>query len=55
LSVAVQASAAHKCDRCWHYSEDVGQHAEHPTICGRCVSNLNEAAGTGAGETRKAA
>ncbi|MFM2074489.1 MAG: Isoleucine--tRNA ligase [Pseudomonadota bacterium] len=55
LSVTVQASAAHKCDRCWHYSEDVGQHAEHPTICGRCVSNLNEAAGTGAGETRKAA
>ena len=55
LSVAVQASAAHKCDRCWHYSEDVGQHAKHPTICGRCVSNLNEAAGTGAGETRKAA
>jgi isoleucyl-tRNA synthetase len=55
LSVAVQASAAHKCDRCWHYSDDVGQHAEHPAICGRCVSNLNEAAGTGAGETRKAA
>ncbi len=55
LSVTVQASAAHKCDRCWHYSEDVGQHADHPTICGRCVSNLNEAAGTGAGEIRKAA
>ena len=55
LSVTVQASAAHKCDRCWHYSEDVGQHAEHPTICGRCVSNLAEAGGTGAGETRKAA
>jgi isoleucyl-tRNA synthetase len=55
LSVTVQASAAHKCDRCWHYSNDVGHHAEHPTICGRCVSNLNEATGTGAGETRKAA
>jgi isoleucyl-tRNA synthetase len=55
LSVTVQASAAHKCDRCWHYSEDVGQHSEHPSLCGRCVSNLNEAAGTGAGETRRAA
>jgi isoleucyl-tRNA synthetase len=55
LTVEVKASEATKCDRCWHYSEDVGQHAEHPTICGRCVSNLNEAAGTGTGETRKAA
>ncbi|MDX1915259.1 MAG: isoleucine--tRNA ligase [Methylophilus sp.] len=37
-----------KCDRCWHYREDVGSHAEHPTICGRCVSNL-----FGTGEVRK--
>jgi isoleucyl-tRNA synthetase len=29
-----------KCERCWHYREDVGSHAEHPSICGRCVSNL---------------
>ncbi|NOT67899.1 MAG: isoleucine--tRNA ligase [Methylophilaceae bacterium] len=36
-----------KCERCWHYREDVGAHAEHPTICGRCVSNL-----FGAGEPR---
>ncbi len=36
-----------KCGRCWHYRADVGAHAEHPTICGRCVSNL-----FGAGEER---
>jgi isoleucyl-tRNA synthetase len=29
-----------KCERCWHYREDVGTATEHPTICGRCVSNL---------------
>ena len=29
-----------KCERCWHYVADVGTHAEHPTICGRCVGNL---------------
>ncbi|MBP7970435.1 MAG: hypothetical protein KAZ08_01245, partial [Aquaspirillum sp.] len=33
-----------KCERCWHHTADVGQHAEHPTLCGRCVSNI---AGTG--------
>jgi isoleucyl-tRNA synthetase len=26
-----------KCDRCWHWENDVGQNAEHPTLCGRCV------------------
>ena len=36
----VSASKHAKCDRCWHYREDVGASAEHPSICGRCVSNL---------------
>lgn len=40
LHIAVNASTHTKCDRCWHYREDVGADAEHPTICGRCVSNL---------------
>jgi isoleucyl-tRNA synthetase len=26
-----------KCERCWHWETDLGQNAEHPTICGRCV------------------
>jgi isoleucyl-tRNA synthetase len=29
-----------KCERCWHYRADVGADPRHPTICGRCVSNL---------------
>lgn len=29
-----------KCERCWHYRADVGAHAEHPTLCGRCHGNL---------------
>jgi isoleucyl-tRNA synthetase len=48
LALAVQASDATKCERCWHYSTDVGSVTEHPTICKRCASNLY-----GAGETRK--
>ena len=39
-----------KCERCWHYSPDVGSDAAHPTICGRCSSNLY-----GSGEIRTVA
>ncbi|MFP5323813.1 MAG: class I tRNA ligase family protein, partial [Gammaproteobacteria bacterium] len=55
LAITVTPSTATKCERCWHYADDVGAHADHPTLCGRCVSNLAEAAGTGAGETRTVA
>ena len=48
FGVRAQPSPHTKCDRCWHYREDVGQHAGHETICGRCVSNIE-----GPGETRK--
>ncbi len=40
LSVATTAAKAAKCERCWHYRDDVGQDPEHPTLCGRCTSNL---------------
>jgi isoleucyl-tRNA synthetase len=48
LQVSTQACAAEKCERCWHYREDVGHDAAHPTLCGRCTSNLY-----GTGEVRK--
>lgn len=38
--ILVKPSLHNKCERCWHYVADVGAHAEHPTICGRCVSNI---------------
>ena len=40
-------SAHTKCVRCWHHRADVGQHTEHPELCGRCVDNVS-----GAGESR---
>ena len=43
----VSVSQDTKCDRCWHYAPDVGVNPAHPTLCGRCDSNLY-----GAGETR---
>ena len=40
LQIKVTPSTYTKCERCWHYRADVGSHADHPHICGRCVSNL---------------
>ena len=48
IRIEVIASSAIKCERCWHYRDDVGLDPAHPTICGRCISNLH-----GAGESRK--
>ncbi len=46
--ILVIASGHAKCERCWHYREDVGANTEHPQLCGRCVSNL-----FGQGEARQ--
>jgi len=50
LQVVVTASSDAKCERCWHYRADVGHDVAHPTLCGRCTSNLY-----GAGENRACA
>ena len=43
------ASSHEKCERCWHYRDDVGgADTAHPGLCGRCVSNLH-----GDGEARQ--
>jgi len=48
LRVAVRPTDAPKCVRCWHHRNDVGNEAEHPELCARCVANV-----TDAGETRR--
>jgi isoleucyl-tRNA synthetase len=47
LHIEVTALELAKCERCWHYSDDVGANPEHPTLCKRCDSNLH-----GSGDTR---
>ena len=47
LRINVTASTAEKCERCWHHSDTVGRHIEHPTLCGRCIDNVE-----GEGEVR---
>ncbi len=47
LKLKVVKSTHAKCGRCWHHREDVGQHAAHPDLCGRCIENIE-----GSGEVR---
>jgi isoleucyl-tRNA synthetase len=47
LRIVVQSASGEKCERCWHRRADVGQYEQHPTLCGRCVTNIE-----GPGEVR---
>ncbi len=42
--VRVAPAEGAKCERCWHWEIDVGRHAAHPTICGRCVEAIKSVA-----------
>jgi isoleucyl-tRNA synthetase len=44
LAIEINPSAHEKCERCWHWRDDIGHDPKHPHICGRCVASLNEAA-----------
>ncbi len=46
--VDVAALELVKCERCWHLTADVGTHSKHPTLCGRCIENIDAN-----GETRQ--
>ncbi|RUO56191.1 MULTISPECIES: isoleucine--tRNA ligase [Pseudidiomarina] len=48
LWVKVNKSDNEKCERCWHHRPEVGSIAEHPTLCQRCVTNVD-----GQGEERR--
>jgi isoleucyl-tRNA synthetase len=39
--IEVAHARGSKCSRCWHYEADVGQHSDHPDLCGRCIEVLN--------------
>ena len=48
LAVDVRVSRGEKCERCWHYTADVGTVVGHETICARCADNID-----GQGEARR--
>ncbi len=41
ITVRIAKAAGEKCERCWHYETDIGQHSAHPSLCGRCVAVLD--------------
>ena len=47
LKLKVIGSAYSKCERCWHHRADVGLDQAHPSLCERCVNNIE-----GQGEQR---
>ncbi len=48
LKIVLNKAEGEKCPRCWHYTQDTGQSAEHSQLCSRCVTNIS-----GNGEERK--
>jgi len=43
LVIGVDHARGTKCARCWTWSERVGEAADHPTLCERCVAVLRAA------------
>jgi isoleucyl-tRNA synthetase len=40
LEISIQPAEGKKCVRCWNHSVQVGESAEHPELCERCVAAL---------------
>jgi isoleucyl-tRNA synthetase len=42
LKILVQPALGKKCERCWNYSMHVGESADYPTLCERCLAAIAE-------------
>lgn len=42
MKAVVAPSEHEKCERCWKHDVSVGQNADHPTLCARCASVLED-------------
>lgn len=36
IKIEVRGAKGEKCERCWNYSERVGENEKHPSLCHRC-------------------
>lgn len=36
----VEQASGTKCERCWHFTHDVGSDPDYALVCARCVSNI---------------
>lgn len=41
-AILIEKADGEKCERCWSYSESVGQNENHPTICSRCAEVIEK-------------
>lgn len=48
LQLQILMAPDEKCERCWHRSPSVSHSIAHPTLCGRCIENVD-----GEGEKRR--
>ena len=48
IKINVEPTPNQKCERCFHRVDDVGNSKDHPTLCGRCIVNVD-----GDGENRR--
>ena len=42
LSITVNKADGEKCERCWKFSDTVGQDSEHPTLCAHCAETMKQ-------------
>ncbi len=47
LRIKISKTQQQKCERCWHSRPEVGSIKDHPTLCNRCLDNID-----GEGEDR---
>ncbi|WP_027340737.1 isoleucine--tRNA ligase [Halonatronum saccharophilum] len=42
IKVGISQAPGDKCDRCWNYSEGIGDSENHPKICPRCLEVVSK-------------
>ena len=42
VGVTVKHASGKKCERCWTFTDTVGECAEHPTLCRRCSAIIKK-------------
>ncbi|HEX5482388.1 MAG TPA: class I tRNA ligase family protein, partial [Terriglobia bacterium] len=47
LKIGITRASGQKCERCWNYSEHVGEDQDYPAVCERCSAALAEIEGNG--------
>ena len=41
ITISVMPSTHLKCERFWHYRQEIGSNSDHPALCQRCVATLS--------------